>query len=335
MKKNRVSATVITPQQGGRRVTELKMSQVRFDPNQPRKTFDATALNELAESIKSQELQQLPTVNFAFVEDGEPVYYIKAGERRYRAHELLRRETIWVIVEPEIYTGQYDPTRVLAQAAENSSREPHTHAEIISVMQMVIAEEKLKRGEKFYGLYEIALGRVATAFGKGRAWALNYRVLVDLHPELVELLDKTDESERLNFAIACSLARVPYANQFKLLEQAKPLKEKGGAKLMLRFITRQAEALRLSAGRSGRPRVHSDDKVVFLNTARGFRRLALHFVAERKSTEHRQYVERILGQMSAIEVDRLLADINEAMVTFRELAEQAKSRRDSLYQKFK
>ncbi len=202
-------------------------------------------------------------------------------------------------------------------------------------MQMVIADEKAKRGEKFHGLYEIALGKVATAFGKSRAWALNYRVLVDLHPELVELLDRSDEEERLNFAVACSLARVPYDNQLELLEQAKGLKQKGGARLMLRFITRQAESLRSSAGKSGRARVHSDDKAVFMNTARGLRRLALHFVAERRSSEHRQYVERVLSQMGAIDIDQLLGDINEAMVTFKELADQAKERREILYEKFK
>ncbi len=337
MRKNRtVRQAAVLPRGGSRAVVELKLSQVRPDPNQPRKHFDRDRLTELIESIKSQKMQQLPTVNYSHDENGEPVYVIKAGERRYRAHEHLKRDTILVVVEPEVYSGKFDVARTLAQAAENSSREPHTHAEIIHVMKLVIEEERQNRGDKMWGLYESALGRVAKAFGKSRAWALNYRVLVDLHPDLVSLLDDPDPDTRLNFTVACSLARLPHVNQTELLKQANGLRQKGGVKLMVRFIAKQADDMRnRGVVSSARSRVPSDDKKIFMNTCRSLNRLSLHLVAERRSSEYRSYVNSILGQMNTLEVDQMLANLNSALVTFNELATSVKRRREVLYARFK
>ncbi len=114
----------VAPQRGAR-VLDIPMDQLLFDPNQPRTKFDPDALAELAESIRSQGLQQLPAVNFAHSKDDKAYYYIKAGERRYRAHQILKRNVMTCIVEEDAYDGTHDINRKLAQAAENSSREPH------------------------------------------------------------------------------------------------------------------------------------------------------------------------------------------------------------------
>lgn len=39
-------------------ITEIKLSEIRSNPYQPRKTFDEKALNELAESIKEHGVVQ-------------------------------------------------------------------------------------------------------------------------------------------------------------------------------------------------------------------------------------------------------------------------------------
>ncbi|MGE4527441.1 MAG: ParB/RepB/Spo0J family partition protein [Rhodospirillaceae bacterium] len=63
-------------------------------PLNPRKTFDETALRELADSIERNGLLQNLTVRPTGAADalGRPDYWIVAGERRYRALRLLAQE---------------------------------------------------------------------------------------------------------------------------------------------------------------------------------------------------------------------------------------------------
>lgn len=76
-----------------RKISNLKLSQIKPDPNQPRKTFDQDSLNGLAESIKTNGLIQPITVR----KDGKK-FMIVAGERRFRAVKLLKLPTIESII---------------------------------------------------------------------------------------------------------------------------------------------------------------------------------------------------------------------------------------------
>jgi ParB family chromosome partitioning protein len=69
---------------------ELPLEAIRPNPNQPRKSFDEEALNELATSIKAIGLVQPITVRE--MEEGR--YEIIAGERRYRAAKMAGLTTI-------------------------------------------------------------------------------------------------------------------------------------------------------------------------------------------------------------------------------------------------
>ncbi len=326
--RNKHPATVVP---AGYQVLDIPVDQILLDPHQPRTTFDPVALDELATSIDKQGLQQLPTVNFAYEKDGKRYYYIKAGERRYRAHQILKLSTLKCLVAEEAYDGTFCVARKLAQAAENSSREPHTHEEIVVVMEAVIKDEVEKRGDKAHGAIEIAMGRVAQAFGKSRAWAQNYVALTHLHPELRAMLDSKGDDERLNFGVARALAGVPAARQQELLNQAKGLKAKGGHSLMYQFVVRQASALREESGHRLRGRKLSDDKAVLTAAVNSLHRLAMSFVAERRSSEHQHFMVSVLGQMPTIEVDDLLHKLNEAMLTFQSLQTVVKERRTVLY----
>jgi ParB family transcriptional regulator, chromosome partitioning protein len=64
----------------GERVQKILINDISPDPNQPRRTFDATAIEELAQSVKRYGILQ-PLV----VTEAENGYTIIAGERRYRA----------------------------------------------------------------------------------------------------------------------------------------------------------------------------------------------------------------------------------------------------------
>jgi len=76
---------------------ELKIvdiSKIRMNPRQPRKSFDAESIKELAESIQAGDLLQPPVVH----ELGNGFYENIAGERRIKAFEYLKEKNIPVIV---------------------------------------------------------------------------------------------------------------------------------------------------------------------------------------------------------------------------------------------
>ena len=68
---------------------EIGVNQIVPNPYQPRKTIDPESLKELAASIKAEGLLQ-PVVVRKILED----YQLIAGERRWRAHQFLKREKI-------------------------------------------------------------------------------------------------------------------------------------------------------------------------------------------------------------------------------------------------
>ena len=68
----------------------LALSDLTPNPDQPRKVFLDDEIEMLAESIKEKGLLQPILVKK--MEDGKII--IVSGERRFRAHQLLKRETI-------------------------------------------------------------------------------------------------------------------------------------------------------------------------------------------------------------------------------------------------
>jgi len=74
-------------------ILEIPLKDIRPNPFQPRKTFDETALTELAESIKNDGLLQ-PIV----VSEDIDGYVLIAGERRFRASKLAKLKEIRAIV---------------------------------------------------------------------------------------------------------------------------------------------------------------------------------------------------------------------------------------------
>jgi ParB family chromosome partitioning protein len=78
---------------GSERVQEIEINKIIPNPYQPRKVFDETSLKELANSIKQQGLIQ-PVVVIKDEED----YILIAGERRLRAHKILKKDKIKAII---------------------------------------------------------------------------------------------------------------------------------------------------------------------------------------------------------------------------------------------
>ena len=70
-------------------ITEIPLKDIRPNPNQPRRDFDKSALDELAASIKEKGVVTPVTVRE--VDSG---YELVAGERRWRASKKSRKKTI-------------------------------------------------------------------------------------------------------------------------------------------------------------------------------------------------------------------------------------------------
>lgn len=95
------------------RIIEVDITSLRENPDQPRKTFDEIALQELAASIEQHGLIQ-PIAVAPDTENADG-YIVVAGERRFRAFRKLGRETIPAIITQ----GNHDEIALI----ENLQRE--------------------------------------------------------------------------------------------------------------------------------------------------------------------------------------------------------------------
>ena len=77
-------------------VTSLPLREIEPDPEQPRKTFDETALAELSQSIAENGLLQPIAVR---PKKAGPGYIIIAGERRWRAARMAGLDEVPVLVK--------------------------------------------------------------------------------------------------------------------------------------------------------------------------------------------------------------------------------------------
>ena len=77
----------------GETVVEVEIGKIDNNPNQPRKNFDPTALDELAQSIKRYGIIQPILVT----KKGDR-YLIVAGERRFRASKIAGLKKIPAII---------------------------------------------------------------------------------------------------------------------------------------------------------------------------------------------------------------------------------------------
>ena len=95
------------------KVVDIPLEEIKKNPYQPRTVFNEEKLNELKESIEKNGLLQ-PIV----VKKAVKGYYIIAGERRFRAFELLGKKTI-----PAIIKEMSDEEMMIFAVLENLQRE--------------------------------------------------------------------------------------------------------------------------------------------------------------------------------------------------------------------
>ena len=103
---------------------EIELSEIIPDPDQPRKEFDESELENLASSIKNHGLLQAIRVRWS---DEHGKWVITAGERRYRAHKIAGLDRIKCTFDD---SGADTNTVRSQQIIENVLREELTGIEL-------------------------------------------------------------------------------------------------------------------------------------------------------------------------------------------------------------
>lgn len=149
--------------QGSSSISEVELHKIAPNPDQPRRSFDEEALQELAASIKSIGLVQPITLR----EIDEDSYEIIAGERRYRASLMAGLTSIPAYIK----TADDDETMEMA-LIENIQREDLNSIEIALAYQKLINTLSLTQEQ------------LSERVGKKRATVANYLRLLKLPAEV-------------------------------------------------------------------------------------------------------------------------------------------------------
>jgi ParB family chromosome partitioning protein len=154
-------------------VTEIPLKDIRPNPNQPRRDFDESALEELAASIKEKGIVTPVTVRE--VEGG---YELVAGERRWRASKKCKLKTI-----PAYVIAVKDDAEMMEIALiENIQREDLNSLEESEAYAVLNSK------------FEMSHEAIAKAVGKKRVTISNSLRLLKLPPDIRKSLRKGDIS---------------------------------------------------------------------------------------------------------------------------------------------
>ena len=177
-----------------KQVNEIDIGLIFANPNQPRKVFDQTALEELAASISKHGVIMPIIVN----KSGDR-YMIIAGERRFRASKIAGLSTVPVIIK------NYNEKQIKEiSLIENLQREDLNPIEAATAMRSLMND---------YGMTQEEL---ADRIGKSRPAIANTLRLLSLSAEVIKMVANAE----LSAGHARALVAVPHDDQIKLAQTA-------------------------------------------------------------------------------------------------------------------
>jgi len=148
---------------GGSSINEVELSKIVANPNQPRRSFDDEALQELADSIREHGV--ISPITLRKNDDG--MYMIIAGERRFRAAKLAGLSTI-----PAYIRTAKDEQVMEWALIENIQRED------LDAIEIALAYQRLMED------FDLTQERMSERVGKKRATIANYLRLLKLPAEI-------------------------------------------------------------------------------------------------------------------------------------------------------
>ena len=172
-------------------IIQIKITDIRSNPYQPRKIFDEEALNELASSIKEHGIVQ-PII----VKKSIKGYELVAGERRTKAAKIAGLETVPAIVK------DFDDEEMMEIALiENIQREN------LNPIEEAMAYDSILRSSN------ITQDELAKKFGKSRSYITNSLGLLRLPDDTKKYV----EDNKLSMSHARALSKLEDNNQINRL----------------------------------------------------------------------------------------------------------------------
>jgi ParB family transcriptional regulator, chromosome partitioning protein len=159
---------------GGPELRELPVEQIEPNPEQPRGSFDANALEALVGSIAAAGLLQPLIVRP--LEEGR--YELVAGERRWRAAQKAGLDRV-----PAVIRSSPEDERLQAALIENMVREDLNPVEEARACASLVDDLGISKEE------------LARRVGRSRAAISNLIRLLDLPDQVLRLLERGDLSE--------------------------------------------------------------------------------------------------------------------------------------------
>lgn len=153
---------------GEEMVAEIAIDEIRSNPYQPRKHFEQSALEELADSIRENGVLQPIIIRKSSVKG----YELVAGERRHKASEMAGLTTI-----PAIVRDLDEEFMIKYAILENLQREDLTALEEADAYQLMMNKLSLTQE------------KVADVLGKSRSHVANHLRLRSLPNEVKQLLN--------------------------------------------------------------------------------------------------------------------------------------------------
>lgn len=191
-------------------MTEILLSKIMLNPNQPRKTFDEASIDELAGSIQENGLLQ-PIL----VEDNlDGTYTLVGGERRLRAFTRIQRQTIPATVR---------------ERTNHGGRELLIHAVVENVQREAMNPiDEAKAYQNLHDVHGLSWTEIGRAIGKDGNSIHSRIILLKLDPEIQTMIQagkfsSTSEVARAFLAIPDRTARLKLAE--KVCQERMTLKQ--------------------------------------------------------------------------------------------------------------
>ena len=148
---------------------QVPINDIVPDPNNPRKSFDQPALEELAQSIEARGILQ-PIVLSPKNTEGK--YVIRYGERRWRAAAIAKLAAVPAIIA----SADEGEGRALDQVVENEQRENLKNSELLDAIRQELAA-KVKQAE------------IAKRLGRSKSVIAMYAALTDAPQPIAAVID--------------------------------------------------------------------------------------------------------------------------------------------------
>lgn len=285
------------------RVIDIPWQDIRPMQDQPRSYFDQTALRELADSIAA--IGQVVPAQVTPLTSADGVghrFELVDGQRRWHAIQIAGLRNLRAEVVRETDPDQ----RFVMSVVANLSREANHPMEIAGAVARMRKTMNVEQ--------------VAATLGKSSKYVFNHMRLLDLRPDLQELLHpSTPKQIRLPLAAAFRLASLPRHEQIEAMQRAKAIDASPGRaiKAVLDQVVPVGEAQ--SPAGTGRKRSSWDHW------------FALEILVRRAGHDLERYDDGLLGRLLSIKkaedvekmrwaLDRLHVRLGRILDTFERRA---------------